>query len=337
MKRILVTLMAATVALTFAACEQPAGNQSANTANANANTATPAAATPTAASLLEMDKAATVAFMSGDTKWFEENLSDKFVGYSNGKRSFRADQIKMVTGMKCDIKSSTQDDPQMSKIDDSTYVLVYKSTIDGECTSEGSTMKVPSPMRAATVWMREGDKWKGAFHSETPIIDPKDSPAAAPTKPAAKKDEAKKDQPAMDAETAKKEEMNTPTPSANTEALTKLHNGGWDAWRTNDAKWFNDTMIESVSYVDEMGTFHSGKAALTKLWTDATLCEGVTKTSFANTFASALTPTAEILTGKGTADGKCGGQANAPAYQTALYVKEGDAWKLAFLFSSPAR
>jgi hypothetical protein len=65
-------------------------------------------------------------------------------------------------------------------------------------------------------------------------------------------------------------------------------------------------------------------------------CEGITKVSVADGFATAISPTMEILTLKGTADGKCDGQPNGPLYQSVVYVKEGDAWKLAFLFESPA-
>jgi ketosteroid isomerase-like protein len=336
MKHFLLTIMAAAVAISLTACGETASNVPANTAN-TANTTTKPAGAPTKEALLEMDTKAHAAFLGGDTKWFEENLSDKFVAYHDGKRMSKADEIKMISESKCEGSEFRLDEEQLVKLNDDTYALVYRGTYDAECTMGGQKMKLPSPVRAATVWIRDGDKWKGAFHGETPIIDPKNPPSAAPAKPEAKKDEAKKDEPAKDAETALKEEQNKPTPSANTEALNKLHNGGWAAWRTNDAKWFNDTMIESVSYVDPMGAFHTGKAALTKIWTDAAACEGVTKTSFTDAFASAVSPTVEILTGKGTADGKCEGQANAPLYQTAVYVKEGDAWKLAFMFSSPAR
>jgi ketosteroid isomerase-like protein len=340
MKRTILFVVAAMCVFAFTGCE-PGTNtatNTANSANSNANTAKTTAAAPTKEALMEMDRKAHASWFAGDTKWFEENLSDKFVAYNDGKRMSKADEVKMISDSKCEGSEAKLDEEQLVKLNDDTYALVYRGTYDAECTLGGQKMKLPSSVRAATVWMRDGDKWKAAFHGETPIIDPTKPPAAAPAKPDTKKEEPKKDAPAANtaANAASAPAPAKPTPSANTEALTKLHNGGWEAWRTNDAKWFNDTMIESVSYVDPMGVFHSGKAALTKLWTDAAACEGVTKTSFADTFASAVSPTVEILTGKGTADGKCEGQANAPLHQTAIYVKEGDAWKLAFMFSTPA-
>jgi hypothetical protein len=36
------------------------------------------------------------------------------------------------------------------------------------------------------------------------------------------------------------------------------------------------------------------------------------------------------------ANGKCDGQNNGDLYQAAVYVKEGEAWKLAFMFETPA-
>ncbi|QQS32567.1 MAG: nuclear transport factor 2 family protein [Acidobacteriota bacterium] len=333
MRKLFAAMMAGALAISFTACEQ-AANKPANTTNTNANAAKPAAAAPTAASLLEQEKKAHAAWLSGDTAWFTENLSDKFVSYHNGQRFAKLDEVKMVADAKCEGKDTKLDEEQLVKINDDTYAIVYRSSTDAECTVGGQKMKVPSPTRAATIWVREGDKWKGAFHSETPIIDPK-NPPAAPAKTEAKKEEPKKDEPAKDAELAKKEEMNKPQPSANTDALTKAHNGGWEAWRTKDAKWFNDTLTASAAYVDAFGVLHSGKDALVKLWieTDAANCEGITKTSFSESMASAWSPTVEVLTGKGSADGKCGGQPNGPLYQTAVYVKEGDAWKLAFMMS----
>ncbi len=339
MKRTILFVVAAMCVFAFTGCE-PGTNtatNTANSANSNANTAKTTTAAPTKEAAMEKENKAHASWLGGDTKWFEENLSDKFVSYYEGNRISRADEIKMISETKCEAKDTKLDEEQMVKINDDTYAIVYRGTYDAECTMGGQKMKLPSPVRAASVWMREGDKWKAVYHGETPIIDPNSPPAPAKTD-GAKKEEPKKDAPAANtaANTASAPAPAKPTPSANTEALTKLHNGGWEAWRTNDAKWFNDTMIESVSYVDPMGAFHSGKAALTKLWTDAAACEGVTKTSFTDTFASAVSPTVEILTGKGTADGKCDGQANGPLHQTAIYVKEGDAWKLAFMFGSPA-
>ncbi len=330
MKRPLVIVLIAAAAAFVAACGAPAENKPANT-NTNANTAKPVAAAPTKEALFEMDKKANEAWLKGDKAYFEANLSDKFVSFEQGMRMNKAELAGMIGSFKCDVKTWNLDDPQMSKINDDTYVLTYKGTFDGSCTStDGAAMKLPSPTRAATIYVRDGDKWRGAFHSETLVIDPKNPPPAPP------KPEAKKDAPKKDAETVAKEEANKPKPGPNTDALVKLHTAGWEAFKAKDAKTFGDMISANMALVDPLGGYLSGKDAVIKQWTETMKCEGITKVSVADGFASALSPTVELLTLKGTADGTCDGQKNGPLFQSAVYVKEGEAWKLAFMFESPA-
>ena len=183
--------------------------------------------------------------------------------------------------------------------------------------------------------MRSGDKWLAAFHGENPIIDPKaPPPAKAEAKKEPKKEEPKKDDKAAANSNAAETKAEAPKPDANTDALVKIHTSGWEAFKAKDAKKFEEISTANLSFVDAMGGWTSGKANVIKLWTETMKCEGITKVSFTEGFASALSPTVEALTGKGNADGTCDGQKNGDLYNTAFYVKEGDAWKLAFLFES---
>lgn len=341
MKNFLLLIALLTVAAFAAACGAPAANT--NAANTNANTAKPAAAAPTADALLDLEKKANEAWIKGDTKYFEGLLDDKFVSFDSGNRMSKKDMLAMMAGTKCEVKEGWKvEDPQMSKINDDTYVMSYKTTMDGTCTSDGQSMKIPSPTRAASVWVRNGDKWMGVFHAETMIIDPKNPPAAPPAKPA---DDKKPAAPAKDdAKTAANTAANTaaapapakPTPDANTDALVKLHTGGWEAFKAKDAKKFDELASANLSIVDPIGGWMSGKANVIKHWTETMKCEGITKVGVTDGFASAISPTVELLTLKGTSDGTCDGQKNGSLWQSAFYVKEGDAWKLAFMFESPA-
>lgn len=372
MKKIGLFILTAFAAVAFTGCE-PAAN---TTANSNAGTPKPTAAAPTKEAFFEMDKKATEAWIKGDKAHFEGMLSDKFVSFDHGMRMDKTSLLAMIGTFKCDVKTWSLDDPQMSMIDADTYVFSSKGNYDGTCTGpDGKSMKLPSPVRSASVWVRSGDTWKGAFHSETPIIDPKAAPAA-PAKAEVKKAEPKPAEPktslsavdvatddaetekekseaAKDEKTAdsnmKKEELKKAdgkdampaaakvTPSANTDALVKLHQAGWDAWKAKDAKWFDANLTNTFSFVDAIGLWHGGgKAEATKIWTETMKCEGVTSVKVSDGVATALSPTVEILTLKGTANGTCDGQKNAPLHQTAVYVKEGAAWKLAFMFEAPA-
>lgn len=347
MRRLTTVLFLSVLGLIGSSCGTPATNTPANSANSNTNAAKPAAAAPTKDALLEMDKKANEAFIKGDSAHFEGMLSDKFVSYMNGHRGGKADEIKMIASSKCDVKSWSLDDSQMAKINDDTYVVTYKGTWDGICTWEGKTEKIPSPMRAASVWVRDGDKWKGVYHNETLIIDPKSPPPPPAKKDEAKTDGAKKEEPKRDDKAAANTNTaaansNTapapakPSPSANTDALVKLHTAGWEAFKAKDAKWFDANIASGFALVDPMGGYVATKADAIKTWTETMKCEGITKVAVTDGFASAISPMVEILTLKGNADGTCNGQKNGDLYQTAVYVKEGDAWKLAFMFEAPA-
>lgn len=345
MKKTSVIIFAAAAAIFFAACGAPPAANVSN-ANSNANTAKPAAVAPTTDALMALDRQANEAYMKGDGKFFDGFLSDKFVMYFAGQRISKADTVKMISGVKCDVKEALKfEDPQMAMIDADTYVLSYKMTADGTCNDgpDGKVEKIHSPVRAASVWVRSGDKWLAAFHGENLIIDPKNPPAAdkkeegkkeEPKKEEPKKEDAKKDDKAAGNSNTAEAKPAEAKPDANTDALVKIHTSGWEAFKARDAKKFEEITSTNLSNVDPMGGWTSGKANVIKMWTETMKCEGITKVSVTDGFASALSPTVEILTAKGNADGTCDGQKNGDLYQTAVYVKEGDAWKLAFMFES---
>ncbi|MBK7935027.1 MAG: nuclear transport factor 2 family protein [Pyrinomonadaceae bacterium] len=340
MKKITTLVLTAAASVVFAACGAPANNAPAN--NTNTNTAKPTAAAPTAEVLFAMDKQANEAWIKGDKAYFENFLSEKFVSFERGGRMSRPELLAMIGSFKCDVKTWNLEDPQMAMIDADTYVMSYKGTFDGSCTGpDGKAEKLPSPVRSASIYVRDGDKWKGAFHSETMIIDPK-APPAAPAKPEPKKEEPKKDEkPAAPAAASPATPAATsapakPTPGPNTDALVKAHTAGWEAFKAKDAKKFDEMLTANASIVDPLGNWISGKANVIKHWTETMKCEGITKVSVTEGFATAISPTVEILTLKGSADGTCDGQKNGALYQSAVYVKEGETWKLAFMFESPA-
>src|SRR6267143_5034140 len=119
MKKITLLILLAAASTFFAACGGPAANTGANTANTNANTNTgkPVAVAPTADALMALDKQANEAYVKGDSKFFEGMLSDKFVILAGGgQRMDKAATVKMIAGVKCDIKSMDLTEPAMSMI-----------------------------------------------------------------------------------------------------------------------------------------------------------------------------------------------------------------------------
>jgi hypothetical protein len=325
MKMTLRFILLAAASTFFAACGAPAANTGAN--NANTNTTKPVAAAPTVDALMALDKQANEAYVKGDSKFFEGMLSDKFVILGGGQRMDKTATVKMIASVKCDIKSMDLTEPAMSMIDADTYALSYKATWDGTCNApDGRSVKVPSPIRAASIWVRSGDKWQAVFHGENLIVDPKAPPP--PPAPAAKKEEPKKDD-----KTAVNSNAAAPakaTGDANTDALVKVELTLWEAWKEHDAKKLDPLIAKDVSFVNIFGTYLATRADAMKDWT-GTGCE-VKSVSVTDGVATALSPTVEMLTRKGAADGTCGGQnvGGIPIWGVSIYVKEGDAWKFAF-------
>lgn len=357
MKTLTAVFLTAFAALIFAACGAPPPNNA--PVNTNTNTVK-APSAPAANDLLTLDKGATDAYFKGDAKYFETFLSDKFGWTEKGKHMTKADVLKEIAGVKCDVKSFSLDEPQMSKVDDDTYVLTYKSTADGSCTENGKTDKIKSPMRAASVFVRNGDKWQGAWHGETLMMEPKkDEKAEANTakrpdekaeakkedaKTEPKKEEPKKEMPKKDdkpantasnANTAAAPASEAPKADPNTDALVKLETGGWEAWRDHDAKKLDDMSAKSLAFIDPSGKWFGTRAEVLKEWEGAE-CKDIKNVSVKNGFAWALSPTVELLSFDATADGMCGGMKNGTMHGTSLYIKEGDAWKIAFAYLSPA-
>ncbi len=99
-------LLILTAAVVFTASAARAGNAPAKnaTANSNANAAKPVAAAPTADALLALDKKANEAYIKGDGRFFEGFLSDKVVMRDGGARLSKTDAVKMISGVKCEVK-----------------------------------------------------------------------------------------------------------------------------------------------------------------------------------------------------------------------------------------
>lgn len=337
MRKIGIFFLTAITAMAFSGCGGATGGNTANTSNTNTNTAKTAAAAPTAETLLALDKQANEAYLKGDGKFFEAFLNDKFSMIEGGKRMDKATAVKMISGVKCETKSMTLDDPKMTMIDADTYALSYKNTTDGSCTYEGKTEKIPSPLRAATVWVRNGDKWQAVFHGENMIVDPK-SPPPAPAKTEGAKEEPKKDAPKADDKMASNSSSNTApappaaAPSANTAALVAVEKSGWEAWMKKDAKKLEEMTAKDLAIVGPDGSWMN-RADTIKFWVEMP-CENVKAVDVKNGFGTTLSANAEMLIFTGWADGTCFGQKNGSQDAMSVYVKEGGAWKLAFSFTA---
>ncbi len=310
-----------TAAVVFSLCAAHAGTAPEDRASKAV------AAAPTADALLALDQQATAAYIRGDAKFFESILSDNFVTRQGGARLGKTDTIKMISGLKCDVKEGWRlTEPQLSKIDSDTYALIYRANVEGGCTVDSKTETLPSPVRAATVWVRNGERWQAAFHGENLIVDTTTAPAAD------KQAESKKDEKA----TAGGHTTTAPAPrNALTDTLMAAERSAWEAWKTKDAKTIEQLTAREIAFVNLFGTSFGNKADTIKDWTGAA-CQ-VTGFTLTDGVASAVSPTVGILTLTGTVTGNCSGQdiSGQKIHANTVYTKEGDAWKWAFGFNSP--
>jgi hypothetical protein len=293
-----------------------AGNALTNEATAAKAVEKSAPSGPTKVALVTLEKRAYAAWKSKDAKFWDTFLSDRFVGWGSSGRLDKASATKEFTGADCAIKSYALSDEQTSLLGKGAALITYKITVDGTCGGQ----QVPANSWAASVYVREGHKWKGAFHAGAPVIDPK----AALAKPADKTKAPQKDgaQPTA--------------PDASTDAMLALEKTLWEAWRVHDGRKLTELTAKDISFINIFGTYFATKADALKDWT-GTGCDvrsvGVTEAA-----RTTLSSTTGILTFKGTADGTCYGQeVNSVIWGTSVYVKDGDAWKWTFGINVPAR
>ena len=311
MARIKCFTLTTIAAFVFTVC---GGNTLANDANAAAEKTAPGG--PTKVALVTLEKSAYAAWKSKDAKFWDTFLSDKFVGWGSSGRLDKASATKEFTGADCTIKSYALSDEHMNPLGKGAVLITHRIAVDGTCGGQ----VLPANSWAASVYVRDGNKWKGAFHAEAPVVDPKASLA----KPADKKKAPQKD------------EAQPAAPNASTDAMLAVERTVWEAWRAHDGKKLGDLTAKDISFINIFGTYFATKADALKDWTSAG-CD-VKSVSVSEAARTMLSPTTGILTFKGTADGTCYGQeVNSVIWGTSVYVKDGDGWKWTFGINVPAR
>jgi hypothetical protein len=284
----------------------------ANAAKAVANPATPG---PTQAVLLSLETSAYEAWKSKDAKFWEAFLSDKFVGWGSSGRLDKASATKEYTGADCEIKRYAISDGQMSPLGQDVALITHKITVNGTCGGQ----KNPPGSWAATVYVRDGNQWKAAFHAEAAIIDP----AAPPVKPVGKK-------------AGSEQRQSKPIDrDARTDGLLLLEKAVWEAWKDHDAKRLDGLTATNVQFINIFGIHLATKAEALKNWSGEG-CD-VKTVSLTDAAATMLSPTVGILTFHAGADGTCFGQKVGPIWGSSIYVKRGDTWKWNFGINLPAR
>ena len=298
------------VAALSAACGSGASNISANggnTANVNSNAAKPAAAAPTKDSLMALEKSGWEAWKNRDGKAMEDLLSDKYVGFGANGRTDKAASIKSNSTPNCKINSYSWSDEKVRMIGADVAVLTFKADQDYTCDGK----KGDTPTQSASVYVREGDKWRNVFYAETKAVPANAPPAKAKT-----------------GETKAPESK----PDDLTAALMAVETKGWEAWKTRDAKGVEDVMGKDFMYYSGKGGLERADAL--KGWSEPK-CTGLGYTLF-EPMGVQLSNDAAFVTYKADVTGTCDGVGVSPTLWVASFdVKEGDQWKNAFYMDLP--
>ena len=312
MLRIQFIVLTAATALLFTGC---AGRPPANHSNV-ANTAEKSTPPPPAKDvLIALEHAANEAWKTKDAKFWDSFLSDKFVGYGTSGKLDKAAAAKEFHGAECEIKRSALSDERITQLDPDVALLTYRSITDGKCGGQ----KVPAESSAASLFVREGDKWKNVFHAEAAIVDPK----AAFSSPIVKRKPPQSAKPG------------SPNQDADTESLLTAEKAIWEAWKDRNHTKLETLTTEEMSFINIFGTYFASKADALKDWTSPG-CD-VKSVSVTNPTARILSPKVAVLTFNGAADSTCFGQKVGPIWGTSVYVKTGDQWRWCFGINLPAR
>lgn len=302
-KKILILGFMVLSAVLIAACGGQAGP--ANTENANTENSNTAEAPDSSAAVIEAEKKGYDAWKNKDGKYFEEAAADNYVG--NGPFYDKASVVKFVNEFPCDVKDVKLEDPQTVELTSAAVLVTSKEVADYTCDGKPGA----SPLWAAGLFVKDGDKWKVAFHQVVHALD------------------------------AKGERMLSSIPANRenatddlTKNLSEMDKKAWEAWSKKDSKFFEDWASDAYVSLDSDG--RTDKAKLVKEVAEMQ-CE-VKGFSMEGFKAVQVSENVAILTYTASQDVKCGDNAlPGNVFASTVYVKDGDSWKGAFHIETPAK
>lgn len=306
-------ILIAVFALLLAGCGGASNNANSaanNTNAANASTrARRSAPPPDVATLMGMERNVFEALKNKDASFFQEYLADTFVSFGPDGRLDKAAAVDRLTSRDCTVNGYSFSDEALTLLGPDAVGVTYKAQADVTCAGQ----KLPGPVWNATVYQREGDKWRAVYHNEVPVLAA-GSPQAVdqPGKPAAE---------------------DAPIDSF-TQGLLNVENAAWQAMQKKDQKVLDALTMQDLVYIDPAGSGRHNKEAAMKLWTDASCkIEGYALT---DPQSRPLGSNLAILTFRGAPKGSCGGRPLRPVWATTVYMKEANMWKAIMVVHSPA-
>jgi ketosteroid isomerase-like protein len=321
MRRLITSTLLSIAATALLACAPPAPpatnatnatNANAANTNANANVASNPSGGASKEALVALEKQAFEAWKNKDPKFFDNMLAANFMMMEGGQHMDKAATMKGIAENPCEVKSYSMSDEQLTNVSPEVAVITMKVTADVTCNGKPQ----PGSVTSSSVYVKQGSDWKGVFHGEVPVVDPKAASAKPMSPPPAK--------------TAQ------PAPAGNADLTAKLiarEREGWDAWKNADQARLSDFVADNASAVGMMGERMNAKADIIKSWTEPCKIDSIT---LSGEHAVEIAPGVAMLMYKGDAKGKCGEMDVKPEWAVTVYKQNGDKWQGVYFWASPA-
>lgn len=295
---------------------QPGSSTASNNSGTNAAPADVITrpAPPDKATLVGLERNAFDAWKNKDAKFFEDFLADNFTMMTPVGPVDRTAAVKEISEHECDIASYSFADESITPAGIDAAILTLKVTVEGTCGGR----KLPSPGWSVSIFVRDIDKWKNAYHNEVAVLDPNAKPATL-------------DNPASSAPGTG---LEAKPGDAMTQALLAAENRAWEGWKNRDVTLLEQGVMQDLIYIDARGSGRYKRDEAIKAWTDPRC--SVKSFSLSNERSRQISASAALLTYKASAVGSCGGKPVLPVWGSTLYMKEGSFWKALMIVQLPA-
>ena len=287
----------------------------------NSNTVMTRSAVPANSSMLKpIETTAFEAWKNKNGTFFEDFLTAGFVTFGPEGRMDKAAAIKDIAGSQCMVEGFSIGEESATLMGSDGAVFTFKGTTEGTCAGD----KIPSPFWAATVYIRDGDKWKAAYHNEVPTPDAKPSSASGSEPNGA------------GSRTTSVESPDTPETTIDTftQGLIAVEKKGWEGRKSHDLRAIAEVTMLDLVYIDADGTGRYDRDEAAKVWTGQQC--SIKSFSLREPLGRPIGANSAILTYKASIDGKCGNGSAGNIWGTTVYMKEGGVWKALLIFNRPA-
>jgi hypothetical protein len=114
--------------------------------------------------IISTEKKLWEAWKSKDIKPFKTYLSADSVMIGDAGVSNKADSVKELESMACEVKSYDLSDIKVTFFNSDAALMTYKATQDATCGGQTA----PPNVWASSIYVKRGGKWWAASHQETP-------------------------------------------------------------------------------------------------------------------------------------------------------------------------